>query len=816
MSNSRRPISAHFARLSLNQKTKFIAGHNTNTNTQKPSTAHSKYRNIWGLNGNKIRTNPGSDFSPTIKVTSLQPNRKPKPNRQNRPRPQTSNGVSSRRNARSHNHTSNAIHESESNSRLLTYHHHNTHSGGLSLHSHSLKTQNKENKYRKNYNKNAKHSYSSTSIGSRYGITNNQKNKGMVIRSAHTSRINSDREKDSVIFAIDPKYPLCPIVFRDEKAKTISRERLNLDNRNLSQCPILRGEENLRLLNYENNIISKISNLNNLKNLIFLDLYNNRIAKIENLHFIPMLRVLMLGRNEISKIENLDTLHCLDVLDLHSNKITKMQNLNHLHELRVLNLAGNEISNIENIHNLKNLVELNLRRNVIYKMESFITHQKLQRILLSNNNIRNIKNIVPLSFAKCIQQLTLDNNPFYDKFHHKTQNTDPIYSHPYHIKIISMFKSLKQLNDFEITDSIKQKVSLNESGFVRLDDVQSVGNSPLLSAIASQSSLKTNESTNNEAKEAIAVEEDALLAQNNDLKDNTSPLDSADTSDDIIDTIQTTQAQMTEDELISKIKEEWTLQSQCNKESDRLRHFQLDSNDKILKMYGCGVPKMDNDRLKHIEQLHFYYVDFNELTKYFNYLKTLKTVQLLSFDHNKIHSLYQIDALSVVSHIKNVSFGDNEITKTSSDLYRLYCVFRLPNVQCIDGKKVTANEKEMAKKHFGLLRNQWKNSKILLTRGFCAPNLNQIRNINEKDETFYKSNIHEIFNNGTNDCNGSDQQDMDTDEMSEFIQYQNKAKQSIQHAINIYKARQKIKAMWPVIVSDCIQQVINDLQATST
>jgi leucine-rich repeat-containing protein 49 len=42
-------------------------------------------------------------------------------------------------------------------------------------------------------------------------------------------------------------------------------------------CPILEGEQRLRLLNFQNNSIALISNLRNLPELIFLDLYNNQI-----------------------------------------------------------------------------------------------------------------------------------------------------------------------------------------------------------------------------------------------------------------------------------------------------------------------------------------------------------------------------------------------------------------------------------------------------------------------------------------------------------------------------------------------------------
>merc|ERR1712130_70081 len=115
-------------------------------------------------------------------------------------------------------------------------------------------------------------------------------------------------------------------------------------------------------------------------------------------------------------------------------------------------------------------------------------------------------------------------------------------------------------------------------------------------------------------------------------------------------------------------------------------------------------------------------------------------------------------------------------------------------------------------------RNEWKNKKILKTRGFCAPILSQIRNINENDEHYYKQNIHKIFENlPFSDEHSKDNKslsDMDSDELSEWNNYSNIAKKSIQHAIDIYKTRQKIKMLWPSILSDYIQEVINDLQDT--
>lgn len=77
--------------------------------------------------------------------------------------------------------------------------------------------------------------------------------------------------------------------------------------RKLTVCPILEGEDQLRLLNYQHNMISKIQHLSSLKRLIFLDLYDNQIEEISGLSSLKSLRVLMLGKNRYWKILKLLT-----------------------------------------------------------------------------------------------------------------------------------------------------------------------------------------------------------------------------------------------------------------------------------------------------------------------------------------------------------------------------------------------------------------------------------------------------------------------------------------------------------------------------
>ena len=68
--------------------------------------------------------------------------------------------------------------------------------------------------------------------------------------------------------------------------------------RKLTVCPILEGEDQLRLLNYQHNAITRIQHLATLRRLIFLDLYDNHIDHIAGLAALKSLRVLMLGKNK--------------------------------------------------------------------------------------------------------------------------------------------------------------------------------------------------------------------------------------------------------------------------------------------------------------------------------------------------------------------------------------------------------------------------------------------------------------------------------------------------------------------------------------
>ena len=110
---------------------------------------------------------------------------------------------------------------------------------------------------------------------------------------------NSDltAARDQVIFAESPIAPGVPVVYRPPEERAANPDRLNLDRRHLMVCPILEGEDRLRLLNLQHNAITRLQHLSNLRRLVFLDLYDNLVHEIASLEGLLSLRVLMLGKN---------------------------------------------------------------------------------------------------------------------------------------------------------------------------------------------------------------------------------------------------------------------------------------------------------------------------------------------------------------------------------------------------------------------------------------------------------------------------------------------------------------------------------------
>ncbi|XP_030785620.1 leucine-rich repeat-containing protein 49 isoform X3 [Rhinopithecus roxellana] len=229
--------------------------------------------------------------------------------------------------------------------------------------------------------------------------------------SQHDLERNYSSRQGDHINLVSSSLSSFPILQRSSEEKILYSDRLSLERQKLTVCPIINGEDHLRLLNFQHNFITRIQNISNLQKLISLDLYDNQIEEISGLSTLRCLRVLLLGKNRIKKISNLENLKSLDVLDLHGNQITKIENINHLCELRVLNLARNFLSHVDNLNGLDSLTELNLRHNQITFVRDVDNLPCLQHLFLSFNNISSFDSVSCLADSSSLSDITFDGNP---------------------------------------------------------------------------------------------------------------------------------------------------------------------------------------------------------------------------------------------------------------------------------------------------------------------------------------------------------------------------------------------------------------------
>ncbi|XP_028397143.1 leucine-rich repeat-containing protein 49-like isoform X2 [Dendronephthya gigantea] len=462
---------------------------------------------------------------------------------------------------------------------------------------------------------------------------------------------------DRVLFTETASAPGVPVVYRLPEDRHTNPDRLNLDRRKLNVCPILEGEDHVRLLNFQHNMISKIENISQLKRLIFLDFYDNHLECISGLSSLKSLRVLMLGKNRIRKIENLDALTKLDVLDLHGNKLSSIDNLNHLSELRVLNLAGNDISVVRNLHGMQALAELNLRRNKIVSVSEIDQLPNLQRLFLSFNSIQSFDDIRCLSQCNALSELSIDGNPF---------SLEVSYKHC----VLRNVPNLRQFDMRRITEEEK-----------RLANVIS----------------KKEDDRKKEQGRITHIKEKKRMAINNAQKqwemfhvDSPGSVNSKSSLDDKTSATETL--------------------SQLEGVSDSTICHLAELEGETLYLYGPGsLDALDRNwgqqAANTVTNVVFKFIDFDDIVPHLGKIQIkFPVVQNLVFSNTNIKSLPQINALAVVKHLECLTISDDNPV-TYFHLWKPYTLFRLAHLSLhhLNDMEITGEDIVKAEKLFGTL-----------------------------------------------------------------------------------------------------------------
>ncbi|XP_020837722.1 leucine-rich repeat-containing protein 49 isoform X1 [Phascolarctos cinereus] len=474
--------------------------------------------------------------------------------------------------------------------------------------------------------------------------------------------------------------PAFPVLHRSNEEKILYSDRLTLERQKLTVCPVIDGEEHLRLLNFQHNFITRIQNISNLQSLIFLDLYDNQIEEISGLSTLRSLRVLLLGKNRIKKISNLDNLKSLDVLDLHGNQISKIENVSHLCDLRVLNLARNFLNDVDDLNGLSSLTELNLRHNQITSVRDVDNLPCLQRLFLSYNNISCFEDILCLADSSSLSDITLDGNPIAQ---------ESWYKHT----ILQHMMQLRQLDMKRITEEERRMASI----------------------VARKEEEKKRESH----KQTLIKEKKRLticnVARKWDMQQNRvagGPSSSQDGKDSDLPSQEG--CQMNGSGTSVYPEETGSLDPVITTALQGLAVIEnhlVEVDGDTLFLYGSGaLESLDRNWSVQtaglVTTVSFTFIEFDEIVQVLPKLKIKFPNSLhLKFKETNLVMLQQFNALAQLRRIDQLTIDPQGNPVVNFTLWKYYVLFRLSHfsMQKINGTEVTQNDMIMAERLFGIL-----------------------------------------------------------------------------------------------------------------
>uniref|UniRef100_G1THF6 Leucine-rich repeat-containing protein 49 n=1 Tax=Oryctolagus cuniculus TaxID=9986 RepID=G1THF6_RABIT len=528
-----------------------------------------------------------------------------------------------------------------------------------------------------------------TSSLSAFGDSSTQTpSKARIRQGCHSAGPNVSGDHINLVSSSMPSFP---VLHRPSEEKVLYSDRLTLERQKLTVCPIINGEEHLRLLNFQHNFITRIQNLSNLQRLIFLDLYDNQIEEISGLSTLRSLRVLLLGKNRIKKISNLENLKNLDVLDLHGNQITKIENVSHLCDLRVLNLARNLLSHVDNLNGLDSLTELNLRHNQISFVRDVDNLPSLQRLFLSFNNISSFDSVSCLADATSLSDITFDGNPIAQ---------ESWYKHT----VLQNMMQLRQLDMKRITEEERRMASV-----VAKKEEEKKRESHKQSLLKEKKRLTIN----NVARKWDLQQRGANIATNPERRDcDPSSQDPCQMDGSTVSTLPEESGSL-DSGLTSAV------QGLCITDTHLV---EVDGD--TLSLYGSGaLESLDRNwsvqTAGMVTTVSFTFIEFDEIVQVLPKLKMKFPNSLhLKFKETNLVMLQQFNALAQLRRIDQLTIDPQGNPVVQFTLWKYYVLFRLSHfsMQKINGAeepglhgewlswlRVTQNDLIMAERLFGIL-----------------------------------------------------------------------------------------------------------------
>ena len=483
------------------------------------------------------------------------------------------------------------------------------------------------------------------------------------------------------------------------------------------------NEVSIAYLNHKNLVNIPIIEKN--KNIQIIYLNSNKITKISNLSHLNNLKELFLQNNKITVIENLPT--SLKKLDISNNYINNLNGIESLLYLEWINLENNNIQQITPIIKLNNLIELYCSNNLINKFNECNQLGKLKNLeifdISGNEVVNNINNFRIIIIYYCPNLKFLNRN-FVDE---KERNASIDY---FNGKLTSEILEKRIGENLNSNDLIE----INLSSLKLKDDIY------LFSEKKYPKLKKLNLSKNNFTSFIIfgqlleLIELDLSYNYFSELFPKKNKFNKEKNNFNIKNLLY---LDMSGNQLIdlhgiqyfSKLKKINIKENSITKidSLDKMNHLNY-INISFNKLRNC-----DKTNIGVLPSLNIFLCDNNYL-KYINCFEKFHSLEILSFNNNKITDLGCLEKLNQLKKLEQLSIINNPITKIVN--YRKIIIKSFPNIKFLDNIEISQEERLINSNN---------------------DNYSNIDNYNKNDDSFrisYNNNLN-FFNNINNNINSN-------------------------------------------------------------
>ncbi|XP_043372598.1 leucine-rich repeat-containing protein 9 isoform X4 [Dermochelys coriacea] len=476
---------------------------------------------------------------------------------------------------------------------------------------------------------------------------------------------------------------------------------LDLDGQHLSKIANLEKLENLRWASFSNNNLTKIEGLESCLNLEELTLDGNCISNLEGISKLTKLTRLSVNNNHLTTLERciFENLSHLHYLSLESNRITSLVGLQKVYALIELYISNNYVSTYQEIYHLKglnNLVILDMYGNlIVWKQDNYrlfvIFHlpslKALDGTAVETADIESAKDLFGGRLTCDMIAERLGHSDF-TKMHELNWTTSTIRT----VDLVpaDQFRNVCNVN-------LQNNNLTSFSGLIFLPNVKilCLNYNHIESVLPRQK--PQNHLTNRQqlyqkvTSSGYGQQGPSKVSRDAGFGENLPPI------------MQSLEVLHLGYNGISNLA-----QLQLSRLKNlKLLFLQGNEISQIKGLEGLRLLQelvLDHNRVKTISEGSFarqssllaLHLEENRLRE-LNNLQPLVKLQKLFLGFNKIQELSELDKLEVVPSLKELSIYGNPVTRKMS--HRPLLVFRLPNLQVLDGITVSMEERARAELH---------------------------------------------------------------------------------------------------------------------